>query len=144
MRITFDTNVVLDVLLGRKAFLSEASALFAYVHEDRISGLLCATTLTTVFYLIERKKGTAGAYQGLDRLLALFEATPVDDRVLRRARTLDFDDYEDAVLHESARQGRADGIVTRNTEDFKDATLTIYEPAELLAVIESRSANDGK
>lgn len=137
MRVAFDTNVVLDVLLNREEFLSEAAALFEYVREDRIDGVLAATSLTTAFYLIERKQGPSGAYVGLDRLLGLFEAAPVDSRVLRGARQLGFDDYEDAVLHESAKRGRADGIVTRNTGDFENATLTIYEPAELLATIET-------
>lgn len=139
MRVAFDTNVVLDVLLNRTAFLADASALFAYTHEGLIDGLLAATTLTTAFYLIERKQGTAGAYAGLDRLLELFEATPVDNRVLRQARALEFEDYEDTVLHESAERGRARGIVTRNASDFEGATLTIYKPAELLAVVESVS-----
>ena len=61
----------------------------------------------------------------------------MDSRVLRSARKLGFADYEDAVLHESARRGRADALVTRNPDDFEKATLTIYEPAELLAVIEA-------
>ena len=137
MRVAFDTNIVLDVLLRREPHLASASALFAYAHEGQIDGLLAATSLTTAFYLIERKKGTSGAYDGLDRLLQLFEAAPVDSRVLRSARKLAFNDYEDAVLHESAQRGRADAIVTRNAGDFTKATLTIYEPAELLAVIEA-------
>lgn len=137
MRIAFDTNIILDVLLRREAFLADASALFAYVHDGRIGGIVVATSLTTAFYLIERKKGTSDAYDGLDRLLQLFEAAPVNDRLLRSARKLDFKDYEDAVLHESARRGRADAIVARNLDDFERATLTVYEPTELLAVIEA-------
>lgn len=137
MTVAFDTNVVLDVLLRREPFISDAAALFAYVYEGRIGGLLCATSLTTVFYLVERKQGTDGAYRALDKLLDLFTAAPVDDAVLRRARALRFGDFEDAVLHESARRAQADGIVTRNTRDFAEAELVVYEPAELLAVIES-------
>jgi len=34
-------------------------------------------------------------------------------------------DYEEAVLHESARNARVDGIATRNTNDFRPAELTI-------------------
>ena len=137
MRVAFDTNIVLDVLLRREAHLANASTLFAYAHEGQIDGLLAATSLTTAFYLIERKKGTSGAYEGLDHLLQFFETAPVDGRVLRSAQRLACDDFEDAVLHESARRGRADAIVTRNAGDFTKATLTIYEPVELLAVIEA-------
>ena len=137
MRIAFDTNVVLDVLLARKAFLPEAAALFEYTREGRLEGVLAATSLTTAFYLIERRRGIEGAYAGLDRLMALFEAGPVDRRVLRNARELGFDDFEDAVLHESAKRGGASGIVTRNARDFAHATLRIYQPEELLATVEN-------
>ena len=137
MTIAFDTNVVLDVLLRREPFFADAASLVAYVHEGRIDGLLCGTSLTTVFYLVERKQGRDRAYASLDRLLSLFKGAPVDDSVLRSARGLGFADYEDAVLHESARRGHADGIVTRNSRDFEKAELVVYEPAELLTLIES-------
>lgn len=136
MRILFDTIVVLDVLLRRDSFFADAASLMAYVHEGRIEGLTCGTSLTTVFYLVERKRGIEGAYASLDRLLNLFTAAPIDDGVLRSARALGFD-YEDAVLHESARRGHADGIVTRNTHDFEMAEVAVYDPAELLTLIES-------
>ena len=139
MRIAFDTNVVLDVLLARKAFLPEAVALFEYVWEGRMEGVLAATSLTTAFYLIERKRGAEGAYAGLDRLMELFEAGPVDRRVLHSVRALGFENFEEAVLHESARRAGASGIVTRNARDFGSATLSIYHPEELLAAVENAS-----
>lgn len=139
MTIVFDTNVVLDVVLKREPFFADAAALMAYVYEGRIDGLLCGTSLTTVFYLVEQKQGVEGAYASLDRLLDLFKAAAVDDSVLRSARGLRFADYEDAVLHESARRSHADGIVTRHTSDFEKSTLTVYEPPELLALIEGWS-----
>lgn len=49
----------------------------------------------------------------------------------KRRSTIDFDDYEDAVLHEAARHAGADAIVTRNTPDFEHATLDIYAPGDL-------------
>ena len=41
----------------------------------------------------------------------------------------------DAVLHEAARESGADGIVTRNTDDFAPATLSIYTPHELVRAL---------
>jgi len=46
-------------------------------------------------------------------------------------------DFEDAVLHESANLSHIDGIVTRNTKDFKYASLNIYAPEELAGIIKS-------
>ena len=41
-----------------------------------------------------------------------------------------FLDFEDAVLHEAARQADADALVTRNESDFRAAILAVYEPRD--------------
>ena len=61
----------------------------------------------------------------------------VGRKVLDDALIVDFEDYEDAVLHEAARAGQTDGIVTRNTKDFDRAVLAIYSPLELLHVLQA-------
>ena len=42
------------------------------------------------------------------------------------------------MVHEAARASRCDAIVTRNGGDFTAATLPVYAPAELLAVLAAR------
>lgn len=135
MRILFDTNVVLDVLLKREPYVVAAVRLFAAVEQGLITGLLSATTITTMFYLAAKKVGEAQARLEIRRLLTLFTVAPVNRLVLEDALRGAFTDYEDAVLHEAARQSHAEGIVTRNTDDFRSATLRIYTPDELLAIV---------
>lgn len=73
-------------------------------------------------------------------LLSLFEIAAVNRTVLDAALDLDFPDYEDAVLHEAARQVSAQGIVTRNPRHFKKAVLPVYTPEELSIALDlSRS-----
>lgn len=55
---------------------------------------------------------------------------PLDQTALVDALA-SFADYEDAVQHASAVAFQLDGIVTRNADDYRGATLTIYAPAEL-------------
>ena len=136
MRILFDTNVLLDVLLDRQPYVREASELLAAVETDTISGLLGATTVTTIYYIAERAQNADRALQGIQRLLRLFEVAPINRAVLEDALRLDFQDFEDAVLHEAARHTAADGIVTRNVDDFSEAVLPVYTPAELLQIIQ--------
>lgn len=140
MRIAFDTNVVVDVLLQRKPFWADAAALFAYVREERVEGILGATTVTTSFFLTRRATTREQAQESIGRLLGLFSVAPVDAEVLQAARASGVDDYEDAVLSEAARRVRADGLVTRNEQDFEAADLAVYRPEELLSVIEARDA----
>lgn len=134
MRILFDTNVVLDVILSRKPHEEEATLLLNRVTAKRIEGLLCATTLTTVDYLVARAVGRSAARKAVSTLLGMFSVAPVDHRVLAAAFLLDFQDYEDAVLHEAADQAGAEGIVTRDPKGFSRGTLRVYDPGELLRI----------
>ncbi|MFN2432719.1 MAG: hypothetical protein ABR599_07875 [Gemmatimonadota bacterium] len=59
-----------------------------------------------------------------------------------QALEIGFEDYEEAVLHESARLADAVGLVTRDPVGFKRATLRVYAPAELLLVV-AAAGGDG-
>jgi predicted nucleic acid-binding protein len=135
LRILFDTNVILDVLLNRLPHGPVASRLMVEVERGRLEGLLGATTITTIHYLATRVVGAARARKHVRTLVELFEIAPVDRNVLRNALDLGFKDFEDAVLHEAARQARASGIVTRDTVGFGRSTLSIYTPDELLRMV---------
>ena len=52
MRILVDTNVVLDLLLARKPFVSDAVKIFTMVERGSVDDFLCAITLTTIDYLL--------------------------------------------------------------------------------------------
>ena len=51
MKLLFDANVVLDVLLDRKPWVVAGKALWQAKDEQRIAGYLTATTLTDIFYI---------------------------------------------------------------------------------------------
>lgn len=135
MRVLFDTNVVLDLLLGRAPFVQVAARLVGRVERGQIEGLLCATTVTTIHYLLAKELGRQAARDAVGTLLTLFSVAPVDDRTLSLALDLPFPDFEDAVLHEAARLAGARAIVTRNGSDFRGAVLPIDSPNELEATL---------
>ena len=137
MRVLVDTNVVLDVLLDRRPFAEAASQIFALVEESRIEGFLCATTVTTVDYLLDQALESDEARAALQRLLDLFEIAPVNRPVLEQALRSDISDFEDAVLEQSARLVSADVIATRNLTDFKMSAVTVFDPPELLSAIKA-------
>jgi predicted nucleic acid-binding protein len=138
MKILFDTNVVLDLLLARQPFVDHAAQLFASVERAEIDGYVCATTVTTIHYLLAKQVGSPQAIVGVSNLLNLFEVTPVTRAVLTGALAIKFRDFEDAVLHEAAHLSGVDAIVTRNLSDFARALLPIYDPPTLLAVLATR------
>jgi predicted nucleic acid-binding protein len=137
VKVLFDTNVILDLLLDRAPFSAVAAQLCARVERGDLEGCLCATTVTTVRYLAAKVVGASSARQHLRQLLALLEVAPVNRLVLEAALSAPFADFEDAVVHEAARHAGAQGLVTRNVGDFKRATLPVYSPMELMNVLDA-------
>lgn len=137
MRVLVDTNVVLDVLLNREKFAEAAADVFALVEESRIEGFLCATTLTTVDYLLGQALAPVEARTALKRLLDMFEIAPVNRPVLEQALRSGISDFEDAVLEQSARLVSVDIITTRNLKDFKKSSVTALDPPELLSAVKT-------
>ena len=131
MKILFDTNVVLDLLLDRKPFSTTAARLFSRVDEGDLSGFICATTVTTVHFLARRTVGDRRAREVIGKLMDLFEVASVNRVVLEGALASRFSDFEGAVLHQAALNVDADGIVTRNAGDFKRTAIPVYAPDEL-------------
>ncbi len=132
MKILFDTNIILDVFLARQPFLGNSAKLFAKVEQGKLIGILGATTITTLYYLISKQLGKKGTKQVIEKLLNLFEIGSVDHLVLRTSQSKDFPDYEDTVLHQVAIHTKAQGILTRDRQGFKKGTLPVYSPEELL------------
>ena len=133
MSVLFDTNVVLDVLLARKPFAAASNACFLQVEDGQLRGLLGATTVTTLDYLVSSTLGAAKSRQHIQRLLNLFDVAAVNRAVLVAAATSNLKDFEDAVLAEAARACGVSAIITRNAKDFVGCGLGVYTPLEWLA-----------
>lgn len=136
MNILFDTNVLLDVLLDREPFAVDGAFLMTKVEQSEIVGYLCATTVTTIHYLIAKALGAKEAGRHIQSLLSLFVIAPVNRAVLEQALAASFTDFEDAVLHAAACHAGVQSIVTRNVRDFSKATLPVFAPGELINALE--------
>ena len=137
MKILFDTNVILDVLLDREPFVNDSSYLMSKVERSEIIGFLCATTITTIHYLVTKSLGPKEAIQHIQALLSLFEVAPVNRIVLENALNPKFTDFEDSVLHEAACHAGAEHILTRDIAGFKKSKIPTYTPRELINMLES-------
>ena len=135
MRVVFDTNIVLDLLLDREPFSDEAEILFEMVEEGRIVGILSATTLTTIHYLVSKSKGKKETTKIISSLLKLFEIAGVTRSVLEDALEAKDKDYEDSVLYSAAYHSGADLIVTRDRSGFANSKVSVMHPKELLAFL---------
>ena len=137
MKVLFDTNIILDVLLDRQPFSEHASHLLSRVERSEMTGFLCATTVTTIHYLLSKHLDKGKANTCIDSIMALFEVAAVNRLVIENALESRFTDFEDSVLHESAIHAGVEYIVSRNIKDFKNAKIPVFTPIEFLSMLES-------
>ena len=135
MKVVFDTNVVLDLLMDRAPHADDAAVLFAAVEQGEIAGCLCGTTITTIHYLAAKALGPDLARAEIGKLMDLFEIAPMTRAVLVEALGVNFNDFEDAVIYQAARHVGAQAIVTRNARDFRCTDLSVCFPDELVKTL---------
>ncbi|MCH7927646.1 MAG: PIN domain-containing protein [Candidatus Dadabacteria bacterium] len=136
MKILYDTNIILDIFLFRTPFVYNSIKLVSAVENSIVHGYLCATTITTIQYLISKELGKSKSNKEIKKLFAIFDIAIVNKIVLERAIVSGITDIEDAVINESAISSGVEGIVTRNIKDYKKSKLSIYEPHELVAALD--------
>ena len=139
MKVLLDTNIVLDLLMDRMPFSEYAVVLFSKVEQGTIIGYLCGSTITTVYYLVAKTVGATRAQEEIRKLLRLFEVAPVNRHVLESALAADFNDFEDAVIHEAACHVGAEALVTRNQKDFRKSRIPVYSSEEMAKIVAYQS-----
>ena|SRR2546421_12809489 len=133
MQILLDTNVVLDVLLKREPWVTDAAAIWQASDEGRVTGYLVASTLTDIFYIARKLVGLAVARDAMDVCLAAFEICIVDRQALEQAAHSPGNDFEDNLQIACATLAGLEAIVTRDKDGFKSASIPVFTPAEFLA-----------
>jgi predicted nucleic acid-binding protein len=132
MHILFDINIVLDVLLKRKPWVTEAIAVWRANDEGQIIGYILASAMTDIFYIARRLAGLEIARTTVRTCLEAFEICTVDRQALEQAEALPGNDFEDNLQIACANIAGIDAIVTRDKDGFKTATIPVWTPAELL------------
>jgi len=136
MKILFDTNVILDVMLDRTPFSEPACQLLSLVERGDISGIICATTVTTIHYLATKILGQKESKNTIRELITLFEIASVNRTVVEKAIRSQFTDFEDSVIHQAAIHSGAVAITTRDSKGFKQSNVPVYSPVELLKILQ--------
>ena len=135
MKVLFDTDVVLDLLLARTGYVGDAEALFDAHDRNEIDAFISAITPANVFYIAGKVLGRPDTLQAIYELLASVEVSAVNQHVLQSALNLPISDFEDAIQIASAINAKLDAIVTRNLSDYKNSPLPVYSPSDFLALL---------
>ncbi|WP_457602611.1 type II toxin-antitoxin system VapC family toxin [Nitratifractor sp.] len=133
MKVLLDTNIILDFLLEREPFASDARQIVAAIERGEIEeGYLCPTSVTTLHYLIAKAASVKTADEMIAKLLRLFRISQMDKTILLEAAERNGSDYEDSVIYTSALHTAVDAIVTRDAKGFKRSKVSTFTPSEFL------------
>ena len=138
MRALLDTNVIVDVLQRREPWFSDGQKIFYAIANKKIIGCITAKEAADI-YFFSRKQFTgqknvdAKARQVMTKLFALFELVDTLGIDCQNAIAIENNDYEDAIMIESAVRAGLDCIITRNPDHFKTDAIPVYSPAEFVA-----------
>jgi predicted nucleic-acid-binding protein len=127
-RILFDSDVILDVLTQRQPFFPASAQALDSVTQFQVIGLIAGHAVTNIYYILRRQLGNETSRNLLNQLLLNLQVASVTDAVIRVALTSAIADFEDAVSHAAALAAGATGIVTRNLDDFRQATIPVFSP----------------
>lgn len=136
MRVLFDLNVVLDLVLNRSPWVDDARPLAARVLAGEIGGYVAAISVATLFYIARRSVGNDQALRAVDLCLRTFEVAAVGQATLQYAAGMAGTDFEDNVQVAAALEAGLDLIVTRDA-DFTNQTLPVLAPADLERQLQS-------
>jgi predicted nucleic acid-binding protein len=127
-----DLNVLLDVVQRREPFYAASATVLSQAVEGTDASCVPGHILTTLHYILSKNAGRERADTVVDWVLAHLEIVPQDRAQFVRARSLRFDDFEDAALASAAEAAGCKLILTRNVADFETSPVPAVTPEEFL------------
>ncbi len=132
MKALIDTNLILDVLCKRAGFYEDSAKIMKYCEICRISGVISALSIPNIVYIMRKELDTQKARDIIEKLQLIFTVADLKADDIKKALSMNFKDFEDALQSACASRIKADYIVTRNIRDFSGSGVAAIKPSELL------------
>lgn len=134
MRVLFDTNVILDILLRREPTFegSYSSVTLSLSKGDKC--LISASSVADIYYVLRKAIGSKGeAKEKLESFLSIFGVATVDENAIKNAFSLSRKDFEDDIVLSLALASKCDCLVTNNVSDFPSgANIKVFGPSDYM------------
>jgi predicted nucleic acid-binding protein len=137
-RVFVDTDIILDVGLGRKPFFESSKMVLAVLENNMAIGFTSSNCIANIYYILKKAGGDENARIFLSRLLKYITVISIDHSVVMEALKSEFTDFEDALQHYSAIRNQCECIITRNISDYKYSKISIYLPIEYLRLYQEK------
>lgn len=128
-----DTNVILDALLERSPWETDAGAIMQADLDGQFVAYVTATSLTDIFYVTRRQAGRERAWELVQATLNQLSIISVGGDELEAAAMLQGNDFEDNLQIACAMSLQLDFIVTRDSSGFTGSPMPVLTPQQLLS-----------
>jgi predicted nucleic acid-binding protein len=139
MKVLLDTNVVVDLLLLREPWATEAKEIWQAAIDGRLECYISASSVTDIYYICRKICGKDGAYQAVRDCLDSLIIIPIDESQLEQAFAATTTDMENALQMVCAANNQLDAIVTRDQTGFMNSPIPVLAPSELVTRLTSSS-----
>lgn len=141
MKVLIDTNILLDVILLREPHLGLSRRVLQCC-QSLVDGYIAVHTFSNMFYILHETEDFSieECRNVFNKFLYVFDVASLDKSdMIAAVNNEAFDDLEDAMQHQSSISSELDYIVTRNIEDFENATVPAVTPEEFLQLVHSKN-----
>jgi predicted nucleic acid-binding protein len=133
--IFLDTNIILDLLSGRKPFYFEAAELFSMADKKKVNLSISSLCMADIHYILSKQIPSLEVRKVLRKFKVLVKVLPLDDKIIDLALNSEFRDFEDAIQYFTAIENELELIITRNQSDFKESKIPVMTAKEFIKSI---------
>ena len=131
-RLFVDTNVLLDVLESRAAFVADSLRVIALAKSQQARAAVSPLSLSDITYILRRSE-QGRVLRFFRELRGAVEIAGLGEAETDRALAAGMADFEDALQWQAAHTWNASHFITRNTSDFPgDQGIVVAAPSEYL------------
>lgn len=132
-KILIDTDVILDFFFDREPFSENAAKILSLCESKEITGYITPVIVSNVYYLLRQTAKHEKIIEKLKMLISITEILIISRDSILQALNSEFKDFEDALQNYSAELNKEiDIIITRNTKDYKNSSLSVMTPDNYL------------
>jgi len=133
MKILVDTDIILDLALGRQSFSDDAEKLFNLMQTKKLRGFVAWHTISNFFYIFSAMGGAKMAREFIGEMMEFVTVVKTGSEDVRVALGLQgMKDFEDALQVAAALKGGVEFVVTRNLRDFKGGPVRAVGAKEVV------------
>jgi predicted nucleic acid-binding protein len=134
-RIFLDTNIILDLLSERVPFFDSAAKVATMADQKKITLVVSPLSFTTIDYVLNKFETSESVLNKLRKFKIICEVCEINEETIEKGLNSSFKDFEDAIQYFTALQSDCSIILTRNGNDFKNATIPVMTAEEYLSSI---------